>query len=286
VTREEETWLSERFEENRPRLNAIAIRMLGSSAEADDAVQEAWMRLSRSDAAAIDNLGGWLTTVVGRVCLDMLRSRTSRREEPLDADAHESSDDPEHEAVLADSIGLAMLVVLETLTPAERVAFVLHDMFAMPFDDIATIVGRSEPATRQLASRARRPVQGAETATDTNVARRREIVEAFLAASRGGDFGALLSLLDPDVVLHADEATVSTGGIDREVVGARQVAAQFAGRARAAQPALIDGVPGLVWAQGGKPRVVFAFTFAEGKISGIELVGDAARIAELDVVIL
>jgi len=286
VTGDEQGWLGERFEENRSRLAAIAYRMLGSGAEADDAVQEAWLRLSRSDVDAIDNLAGWLTTVVGRVCLDMLRSRKSRREEPLDSDAHEAAQNPEQEAVLADSIGLAMLVVLESLTPAERVAFVLHDMFAMPFEEIAPIVGRSEVATRQLASRARRRVQGAEPAGATSVGSRREIVDAFLAASRGGDFTALLALLDPDVVLIADAATVRTGGIDKRVVGAERVAAQFAGRARAAEAALIDGEPGLVWAPGGKPRVVFAFTFREGRITAIDVVGDADRLRDLDVVIL
>ena len=286
MTGDEQGWLGERFEENRSRLTAIAYRMLGSGGEADDAVQEAWLRLSRSDVDAIDNLAGWLTTVVGRVCLDMLRSRKSRREEPLDSGVYEAAENPEQEAVLADSIGLAMLVVLESLTPAERVAFVLHDMFAMPFEEIAPIVGRSEVATRQLASRARRRVQGAEPAGGTSVGSRREIVDAFLAASRGGDFTALLALLDPDVVLIADDATVRTGGIDKEVVGAERVAAQFAGRARAAQAALIDGEPGLVWAPGGKARVVFAFTFREGRITGIDIVGDADRLRELDVVIL
>ncbi len=286
MTGDEQGWLGERFEENRSRLTAIAYRMLGSGSEADDAVQEAWLRLSRSDVDAIDNLAGWLTTVVGRVCLDMLRSRKSRREEPLDSGVYEAAENPEQEAVLADSIGLAMLVVLESLTPAERVAFVLHDMFAMPFEEIAPIVGRSEVATRQLASRARRRVQGAEPAGGTSVGSRREIVDAFLAASRGGDFTALLALLDPDVVLIADDATVRTGGIDKEVVGAERVAAQFAGRARAARAALIDGEPGLVWAPGGKARVVFAFTFREGRITGIDIVGDADRLRELDVVIL
>jgi len=286
VTGDEQGWLGERFEENRSRLTAIAYRMLGSGSEADDAVQEAWLRLSRSDVDAIDNLAGWLTTVVGRVCLDMLRSRKSRREEPLDSGVYEAAENPEQEAVLADSIGLAMLVVLESLTPAERVAFVLHDMFAMPFEEIAPIVGRSEVATRQLASRARRRVQGAEPAGATSVGSRREIVDAFLAASRGGDFTALLALLDPDVVLIADAATVRTGGIDKRVVGAERVAAQFAGRARAAEAALIDGEPGLVWAPGEKPRVVFAFTFREGRITAIDVVGDADRLRDLDVVIL
>jgi len=281
VTGDEQGWLSERFEEDRGRLAAIAYRMLGSRSEADDAVQEAWLRLSRSDATAIENLRGWLTTVVGRVCLDMLRSRSSRREEPLDTDALEASENPEQEAVLADSIGLAMLVVLETLNPAERVAFVLHDMFAMPFDEIAPIVGRSEVATRQLASRARRRVQGAGPVSDTDIASRRKIVDAFLAASRGGDFGALLSLLDPDVVLRADDAAVLIGA-GREVRGAQEVARTFAGRARVAQPALVDGAPGLVWSSGGRPRVAFAFTITDGRITTIDLIADPARLEKMD----
>ena len=281
MTRDEQGWLSERFEQDRARLAAIAYRMLGSRSEADDAVQEAWLRLSRSDATAIENLGGWLTTVVGRVCLDMLRSRSSRREEPLDTDVYEASENPEQEAVLADSIGLAMLVVLETLNPAERVAFVLHDMFAMPFDEIAPIVGRSEVATRQLASRARRRVQGADPVSDTDIAGRRKIVDAFLAASRGGDFGALLSLLDPDVVLRADDAAVLIGA-GREVCGAQEVARTFAGRARVAQPALVDGAPGLVWSSGGQPRVAFAFTITDGRITAIDLIADPARLEKMD----
>ena len=281
MTGDEQGWLSERFEEDRGRLAAIAYRMLGSRSEADDAVQEAWLRLSRSDATAIENLRGWLTTVVGRVCLDMLRSRSSRREEPLDTDALEASENPEQEAVLADSIGLAMLVVLETLNPAERVAFVLHDMFAMPFDEIAPIVGRSEVATRQLASRARRRVQGAGPVSDIDIASRRKIVDAFLAASRGGDFGALLSLLDPDVVLRADDAAVLIGA-GREVRGAQEVARTFAGRARVAQPALVDGAPGLVWSSGGRPRVAFAFTITDGRITAIDLIADPQRLEKMD----
>ena len=282
MTSEDQGWLGERFEENRARLTAIAVRMLGSRSEADDAVQEAWLRLGRSNLDAIDNLGGWLTTVVGRVCLDMLRSRGSRREAPLEDYALAASDNPEHEVELADSIGVAMLVVLEMLAPAERVAFVLHDMFAMPFEEIAPIVGRSEAATRQLASRARRRVQGAEPTSDATVARRREIVDAFLAASRGGEFDALLSLLDPDVVLHADEAAVLIGA-GREVRGAREVAQTFAGRARAARAALVDGAPALVWSQAGRPRMVFAFKFAGGRITGIDLIADAGRLEEMQI---
>ena len=288
MTRDEQRWLGDQFEHNRRRLSAIAYRMLGSRAEADDAVQEAWLRLSRSDAAAIDNLSGWLTTVVARVCLDVLRSRASRPEDPLDAQPHATAtagDDPEHEAVLADSIGLAMLVVLETLTPAERVAFVLHDMFAMPFDEIAPIVGRSHVAARQLASRARRRVQGAEPSSDATLAQRRHIVDAFLAASRQGDFEALLRLLDPNAVLVSDEATVRMGNAAPEVTGAQLVAAQFAGRARAARPALIAGEPGLAWGPAEAPKVVFAFTFEGDRITRIDLVADADRIAALGVVI-
>ncbi len=282
---EKRDWLTEKFEENRPRLAAIAVRMLGSRSEADDAVQEAWLRLSRSDAGAIENLGGWLTTVVGRVCLDILRSRKSRREEPLDFHAPEVGVHPEQEVMLAEGIGLALIVVLETLTPAERVAFVLHDMFAMPFDEIAPIVGRSETATRQLASRARRRVRGTPKAPRADVARQRKIVDAFLAASRGGDFGALLALLDPAVVLRSDAAAVQVGA-DMEVAGRESVAAVFAGRARTARAALIDGLPGLVWAPGGKPRVVFGFKVAQDKVVEIEMIADPARLEAMEVVIL
>src|SRR2546430_15722237 len=226
----EREWLAERFEANRTHLRAVAHRMLGSLSEADDAVQEAWLRLSRSNASEVANLGGWLTTVVGRVCLDMLRSRKSRREESLDAQApdpiesHEVGVDPEHQAVLADSVGLALLVVLETLTPAERIAFVLHDMFDLPFDEIAPIVGRSPTAARQLASRARRRVQGGRAAAlpDADLTSQREVVEAFLAATRAGDFNALLAVLDPDVARRADPAGAPPGG--SEVRGAPVVA--------------------------------------------------------------
>ena len=284
-------WMAERFEENRTHLRAVAYRMLGSLSEADDAVQEAWMRLSRSGTSGVENLGGRLTTVVPRVCLDLLRSRDSRREEPLGAHlpepivSSEEDADPEHQALLGDSVGLAMLVVLETLAPAERVAFVLHDMFAVPFEEIAPIVRRSPAAARQLASRARRRVQGAATVPDADLARRREVVDAFLAASRGGDFDALLAVLDPDVVLRADRAAVRMGA-SMEVRGAAAVADTFAGRARAAQPALVDGAVGLVWASGGQPRVVFGFTIARGKIVEIELVADPERLGQLDVAVL
>jgi len=283
-------WLVERFEENRSHLRAVAYRMLGSRTDADDALQEAWIRLSRADTSGVENLGGWLTTVVARVCLDMLRSRKSRREEPLDAHVPEptvSREDrthPEHDALLADSVGLALLVVLETLAPAERVAFVLHDLFDLPFDEIAPIVGRSPAAARQLASRARRRVQGV-TAPDVDRTRRRALVDAFLAASRDGDFEALLAVLDPDVVVRADAEAVRIGA-SAEVRGAQAVAETFKGRARAAQPALVNGAAGLVWVAAGRPRVVFEFTTAGGKIVAIDLVADPERLRQLDLQVL
>jgi RNA polymerase sigma factor (sigma-70 family) len=285
---DEKDWLAERFEENRDHLRAVAYRMLGSPGEADDAVQEAWLRLSRSDTSGVGNLGGWLTTVVARVSLDMLRSRKSRREEPLSPPepimSREDGSDPEHEAILAGSVGPALLVVLETLAPAERVAFVLHDLFAVPFDEIASIVGRTPATTRQLASRARRRVQGA-SAVPGDRTRQREIVGAFLAASRGGDFEALLAVLDPDVVLRADPAAVRMGA-SAEVRGAAAVAGTFSGRAQAAQPALVNGVAGLVWAQGGQPRVVFDFKIADGKVAGIDMIADPEQLRRLDLAIL
>ncbi len=279
-------WLADRFEANRTHLRAVAYRMLGSPSEAEDAVQEAWLRLSRAGTAGVDNLAGWLTTVIARVCLDMLRSRKARREEPLEAAPEQivggaDGIDPEHELLMAESVGLAMLVVLETLAPAERVAFVLHDMFAVPFDEIAPIVGRSPAAARQLASRARRRVQGTAPGPDADPGRQRQVVDAFLAASRGGDFEALLGVLDPDVVLRADPAAVRTGAL-REVRGATAVANTFSGRAQAAQPALINGAAGLVWAPGGRPRVAFSFTMSRGKIVAIDMVADAERLRELD----
>src|SRR4051812_762006 len=249
--------LAGQFEADRPRLRAVAYRMLGSRSEADDAVQEAWLRLSRTDAGGVENLGGWLTTVVARVCLDMLRQRKSRREHPLEAEglheiaSGEDSSDPEHEIALADSVGLALLVVLETLAPAERVAFVLHDMFDLPFDEIAPIVGRTATAARQLASRARRRVQGTPAVPDADRTRRREIVEAFLAASRGGDFAALLAVLDPEVVFRADPAAMRLGGAS-ELRGATAVANAFVGRAQSARAALIDGAVGFVVAPEGR----------------------------------
>jgi RNA polymerase sigma-70 factor (ECF subfamily) len=288
---DEDEFLAERFEANRTRLRAVAYRMLGSLSEADDAGQEAWLRLSRSDTSAVEDLGGWLTTVVARVCLDMLRSRKSRREESLGEQlldpivSREGGGDPEHEAILADSVGLALLVVLETLAPAERLAFVLHDMFAVPFDEIAPIVGCTPTAARQLASRARRKVQGADAVHDADRTRQRDVVNAFLAASREGDFDALILMLDPDVVLRADGAAVRAGA-SGEVRGAAAVAATFSGRAWVAQPALVNGAVGAVWAPGGRPRVVFDFTIASGKIVEIDLIADPERLRRLDLAIL
>ena len=274
--------LAQRFEDSRPHLAAVAYRMLGSRAEADDAVQEAWLRLARTDVDGVDNLRGWLTTVVSRVCLDMLRSRTSRREDPLTDDERVAPDaGPEGEAVLADSVGAALLVVLDTLPPAERLAFVLHDLFAMPFDEIGTVLGRSPAAARQLASRARRRVQGVG-ADDGEPARRREVVTAFLTASRGGDFTALLELLDPEAVVLADAAAV-VAGAEAEVRGAAAVAATFVGRAKAARLALLDGEPGLIWTHRGEVRMAFAFTVVDGRVAGIELIADPARIAAMGV---
>jgi len=281
--------LAERFEGHRTHLRAVAYRILGSASDADDAVQEAWLRLARSDSSRVENLGGWLTTVVARVSLNMLQSRKTRREDPagshLPEEIADSADSagPEYQAVLADSVGVALLVVLDTLTPAERLAFVLHDMFAMPFEEIAPIVERSPAATRQLASRARRRVQGADTTPDADLTRRREVVQAFLAASREGDLGTLVAVLDPDVVVRADHAMVRTGA-QPEVRGADAVAAMFFGRAKAAKVALINGVTGLVWAVGGRPRVVFSFTLTGGKITAIDLIGDPGTLGQLDVV--
>ncbi len=276
-------WLAQSFEEHRGHLRAVAYRMLGSTTEAEDAVQETWIRLSRADTSDVENLGGWLTTVTARVCLNMLQSRRTRREDPVADDFPERVDtvDPEQEAVMADSVGLALLVVLDQLAPAERLAFVLHDMFAVPFDEIAAIVGRSPAAARQLASRARRRVQGAPAAPDPDTVRRRQVVEAFLAASRSGEFEALLALLDPDVVLRADAAAVLAGATG-EVRGASDVAGTFSGRARAARAMLIDGAPGLVWSTGGKAQMVFHFTITDGRVVAIDLVADADHVDGLD----
>jgi RNA polymerase sigma factor (sigma-70 family) len=291
---EDHEWLAKRFEENRAHLRAVGYRMLGSISEADDAVQEAWLRLSRSDTSGIENLGGWLTTVVGRVCLDMLRSRRSRREEPLGARlpepiiSREDGIDPEHEALLTDSVGLALLVVLETLAPAERLAFVLHDMFAVPFKEIAPIVGRSPTAARQLASRARRRVQGAATSADAGLACQREAVDAFLAASREGNFEALLAVLDPDVVLRIDGGAVRAG-LSRELRGAAAVAEQtltFSRLSPFVRPALVNGAAGVVVAPRGRPFAVMGFTVRRGKIVEIDVLADPARLRQLDLAVL
>ena len=289
----EDALLAERFEADRARLQAVAYRLLGSASEADDAVQEAWLRLSRSDTSDVENLSGWLTTVVSRVCLDMLRSRRSRREEPLALDDEFSAEaaDPEREALLAESVGLAMLAVLQRLTPAERVAFVLHDVFGVSFEEIAGIVDRSPVAARQLASRGRRRVQGvSEDGRAADVARQRKVVEAFLRASRTGDLQGLLAVLDPDVALRGDEAALRLGArsgwLTSELHGAQAVAEQFNGRAQAAQPALIDGVPGAVWAPGGIPRVVFGFAIRNGKVVEIELAADTERLSRLKIEML
>jgi RNA polymerase sigma factor (sigma-70 family) len=275
-------WLAERFEAQRPRLTAVAKRILGSSIEADDAVQEAWLRLSRTDADAIGNLPAWLTTVVSRVCLNALQARRAHPEVPFEQPVPEpaAGPDPEHEALLADSIGLALLVVLDTLTPAERVAFVLHDMFAVPFEEIAPIVGRNAPAARQLASRARRRVQGHDEDGEPDVVRRARLVEAFLAAARGGDFAGLLALLDPDVVLRADAAAVELGA-PPEARGPDAVGG-FVRVARGAKAAVLDGTPVAVWLPGGEPRVVLLFRAAGDKITEIDVIADPARLSRLD----
>jgi len=283
----DDTRLADLFEQHRARLRAVAYRMLGSATDAEDAVQETWLRLSGTSAADIDNIGGWLTTVVARICLDTLRARRSRPEDPIGdlvpEPSLEDAIDPEREAVLADAVGPALLVVLDTLSPSERLAFVLHDMFGVPFEEIAAIAGRTPAAARQLASRARRRVQGAEPAEDADASRRREIVDAFLAASRDGDFEGLLALLDPDVVARSDVAAVQMGS-PAETTGATAVAKFFAGRARAARPGLVDGEPGLVWAQGGVARVAFAFTIEDGTIVEIELIADSERLTGVEAI--
>jgi RNA polymerase sigma factor (sigma-70 family) len=295
MSMEDRDWLAHRFEDHRRHLRAVAYRMLGSLQEADDAVQEAWLRLSRSNTSEIENLGGWLTTVVGRVCLDMLRSRLSRREEPLGVHVPEpivsredSSADPEHQALLADSVGLALLVVLETLTPAERLAFVLHDMFGVPFDEIAPIVGRSATTARQLASRARRRVRGQAPMPDPDLARQREVVDAFIAAAREGDFEALLAVLDPDVVLRADRGAVPVGA-STVVRGARAVAqsaTSFAALAPFGRRALVNGAAGMVVAPRGRPYAVMGFTVRDGRIVEIDVLADPARLRRLDLTVL
>jgi RNA polymerase sigma-70 factor, ECF subfamily len=292
VTVERHAWLAQQFEAHRAHLRAVAYRMLGSATEADDAVQESWLRLSRTAPSTdIDNLGGWLTTVVGRVCLDMLRSRRSRREEPMGDQVPEpvSETTPEQQAVVADSVGVALLVVLETLAPDERLAFVLHDLFGVSFEEIAPIVGRNAAAARQLASRARRRVQGASPTSDTpDPVRQRQIVDAFLKASREGDLNGLLSLLDPEVVLRADATVVRRprAALPPEVRGAQEVAAAFAGRAQGAQRAMIDGSPGAVWVMGGRTVGVFAFTVRDGRVLSIDIIGDLHHIDAMDIHVL
>ncbi len=290
----EREWMTERFEEHRTHLRAVAYRMLGSLSEADDAVQEAWLRLNRADTSDVDNLGGWLTTVVARVSLNMLRSRRSRREEPLDVRMPEPIVDradgtnPEHEALLADSVGLALLVVLETLNPAERLAFVLHDMFAVPFDEIAPIVDRSPEAARQLASRARRHVQGETAIPDADLDSQREVVDAFLAAAREGDFEALLEVLDPDVVLRADRGAVSIGA-SSVVRGAANVARQALAFSRLdieVRPALVNGAVGTVTLRDGRPFAIAGFTIRNRRIVEMDVFADPERLSQLDLIIL
>ena len=299
-------WLAQRFEANRQHLRAVAYRMLGSLSEADDAVQESWLRLSRADTTSVENLGGWLTTVVSRVCLDMLRSRKSRREESMDTQVTEprvargEGADPEGEALLADSVGMALLVVLDTLTPAERLAFVLHDLFAMPFEEIGSIVGRSPAATKQLASRARRRVRGSAAPSDAGRARQREVVEAFLRAVRAGDLDGLLAVLDPDAVVRIDAAARVDGvvpvdvapadvGKPRELKGASTWVKQFIALSRGlrfVQPALINGSVGVILAPRGKLARALTFTFANGKVTRVEVIGDRARLREFDIAVL
>ena len=298
---DQQGWLIDRFEENRLRLRGVAYRMLGSLSEAEDVVQEAWLRLNRTDAATVDNLGGWLTTVVSRVCLDMLRSRKSRREEPIGAQAVEprvtsrEGADPENEALLADSVGVALLVVLDTLTPAERLAFVLHDLFAMPFNEIGAIVGRSPAAAKQLASRARRRVRGSPAPRDADRARQRAVVEAFLTAARVGDIEGLLEVLDPDAVIRIDAAARMAGGapdaapVAREVSGASTWVRRFVALSRGmsfVQPAIIDGSVGLIVAPRGQLSRVLTFTFGGEKVTRVEVIGDPTRLGALEIAVL
>jgi RNA polymerase sigma factor (sigma-70 family) len=285
---DQQEWLAREFEEHRPRLRAVAYRMLGSLSEADDAVQDAWLRVGRANTREVENLGGWLTTIVARVALNMLRTRTTRREQALDVHVPDpiidpaGGSDPAHEALLADSVGLALLIVLETLTPAERLAYVLHDMFTVPFEDIAPIVERSPEATRQLASRARRRVRGADPVTDAAPAAQWEVVEAFLAAARNGDFDALVAVLDPDVVLRADGGLT---GLSQHVQGAARVAGQALHWSRVdltLRRALINGAAGMVTFRDGQPFSIGAFTIKNGRIAEIDFLADPERIARLD----
>ena len=282
--------LAQRFEEQRGRLRAVAYRMLGSLAEADDAVQEAWLRLSRADTDDVANLAGWLTTVTSRICLDMLRSRTARREESLDVHlpdpviSYDDGSDPEHEALTADAVGLALLVVLETLTPAERLAFVLHDLFGVPFTEIGPIVGRTPDAAKMLASRARNRVRSGSVEPDADLHRQREVVDAFMAAARGGDFGALVELLDPDVVLRADFGAAAPAGLTALVRGADQVAGRallFSRPGVSSRHALVNGAAGLVSQQDGRLVAVLGFTIAHGKIVAIDVLADPDRLSRL-----
>ena len=288
--------LTVRFEENRARLRAIAHRMLGSTSEAEDAVQETWLRIARADAGSVDNLGAWLTTVVAHVCLDMLRARKTRENAApaLGVEGASTPTDPEREILLADAVGSAMMIVLDSLNPAERIAFVLHDLFALSFEDIGTIVGRSPVATRQLASRARRRVQGAGE-MEKELPSQREVAQAFMTASRDGNLDAVLAVLDPDVVLRADPVAVKAAAareargaphLVSEVRGAADVARVFLGRAQAAQPALIDGTPGAAWAPGGRPRGLFAFKVEQGRIVEVQFIADPKKIARLEVLLL
>jgi RNA polymerase sigma-70 factor, ECF subfamily len=291
---DQQDWLAEQFEAHRTHLRAVAYRMLGSLSEADDAVQEAWLRLSRADASGVANLGGWLTTVVARVCLNMLRARKARHEEPLGVHVPDpvvgraNGVDPEHQALLADAVGLALLVVLDTLAPAERLAFVLHDLFDLPFEEIAAIVGRSPTAARQLASRARRRVRGAAPVPDADLARQRAVVDAFFAAARAGDFEALVAVLDPDVVLRSDGGATRPGA-SVVVHGARAVAARaltFARLSPFVRPALVNGAAGVVVAPRGRPFSVMGFTVVGGKIVAIDGLADPVRLSRLDLAVL
>jgi RNA polymerase sigma factor (sigma-70 family) len=291
---DEGDWLAEQFEAHRSQLRAVAYRMLGSLSDADDAVQEAWLRLSRADTSVVENLGGWLTTVVARVCLDMLRARSSRREQPVGVHLPDpilsrvDGLDPEQQALLAEGVGLALLVVLDTLGPAERLAFVLHDTFAVPFEEIAAIVGRSPAATRQLASRARRRVQAAAPVPDADLARQRSVVDAFFAAARRGDFDALVAVLDPDVMLRADRGAVpvSPAGVVHGAPAVARQALTFARLALFVRPALVNGTAGVVVASGGRPFSVMGFTVRGGRIVEIDVLADPARLRQLDLALL
>ena len=290
MTANENDWLAAQFEEHRRHLRSVAYRMLGSLSEAEDAVQEGWLRVSRAGTEGVENLGGWMTTVVARVCLDMLRSRAARREAPMESYvpdpvvSREGEVDPEEEALLADSVGLALLVVLETLAPAERLALVLHDVFGVPFEEIGAMVDRSPEAARQLASRARRRVQGAAATPDADVKRQREVVNAFLAASRGGDFDALVAVLHPDVVFRLDRGAVPAGvsQVARGATAITQLQFMFFGPGWSTQPVLVNGAAGLVVRLNGRPLSVLGFTIVDGRIAEIDVLADPARVRQLD----